>query len=188
MPLVGGLVTSRTSTKSGPKKMCPSSEDFVTSQTSTKCGPKMCPLSEDFVTSRTSTKYGPKMCPSSEDFVTSRTSTRYGPKMCPSLEDFATSRAFDQVLSDMCRSSRQITITFEKKADFWYPQYERYLSHFEGQHNRNIEPNSIKMTLITSTMQRQTNDELRKQQSMPNDAALYINGIRYRFIAFTWTI
>jgi len=23
---------------------------------------------------------------------------------------------------------------------------------------------------------------------MPNDAALYINGIRYRFIAFTWTI
>jgi hypothetical protein len=97
-------------------------------------GPKVRPSSEDFVTSRTSTKYGPKMCPSSEDFVTSRTSTKYGPKMCPSSEDFATSRAFDQVLSDMCRSSRQITITFEKKADFWYPQYERYLSHFEGQH------------------------------------------------------
>ena len=54
--------------------------------------------------------------------------------------------------------------------------------------NRNIEPNSIKMTLITSTMRRKTNDALRKQQSMPNDAALYINGIGNGFIAFTWTI
>jgi hypothetical protein len=44
------------------------------------------------------------------------------------------------------------------------------------------------MMHITSTMRRKTNDALRKQQSMPNDAALYINGIGYRFIAFTWTI
>ncbi len=42
--------------------------------------------------------------------------------------------------------------------------------------NQNIKPNSIKMTHITSTMQRKTNDTLRKRQSMPNDAALYING------------
>ncbi len=44
------------------------------------------------------------------------------------------------------------------------------------------------MTHITSTMRRKTNDPLRKQQSMLSDAALYINGIGYRFIAFTWTI
>jgi hypothetical protein len=54
--------------------------------------------------------------------------------------------------------------------------------------NWNIDPNSIKMMPITSTMRQKTNDALRKQQSMPNDAALYINGIGYRFIAFTWTI
>jgi hypothetical protein len=30
-----------------------------------------------------------------------------------------------------------------------------------------------------------TNDALRKQQSMPNDAALYIDGIGNWFIAFT---
>jgi hypothetical protein len=52
----------------------------------------------------------------------------------------------------------------------------------------NIEPNPIKMTHITSTMRWKTNDVLRKQQSMPNDAALYIDGIGYRFITFTWTI
>jgi hypothetical protein len=51
------------------QKICPSSEDFVTQRTSTKCGPKICPSSEDFVTLWTSTKCGPKMCPSSEYFV-----------------------------------------------------------------------------------------------------------------------
>ncbi len=54
--------------------------------------------------------------------------------------------------------------------------------------SRNIEPNLIKMTHITSTMRRKTNDALCEQQSMPNDAALYIDGMGYRFIAFTWTI
>jgi hypothetical protein len=34
-------------------------------------------------------------------------------------------------------------------------------------------------------MRQKTNDALRKQQSMPNDAALYIDGIGNRFIAFT---
>jgi hypothetical protein len=54
--------------------------------------------------------------------------------------------------------------------------------------SRIIEPKLIKMTHIASTMQQKTNDALRKQQSMPNDAALYINGIGNGFIAFTWTI
>ncbi len=52
----------------------------------------------------------------------------------------------------------------------------------------NIKPEPIKMTHITSTTGRKTNDALCKQQSMPNDAALYIDGIGSGFIAFTWTI
>ncbi len=41
------------------------------------------------------------------------------------------------------------------------------------------------MTHITSTTttRQKTNDALRKQQSMPNDAALYIDGIGNGFIA-----
>ena len=94
---------------------CPSSEDFVSSRTSTKCGQKnapligglclaadfdqmrskkMCPSLEDFVSSRTSTKCGPILRPSSEDFVSSRTSTKCGQKMRPSSEDFVASRTF----------------------------------------------------------------------------------------------
>jgi hypothetical protein len=53
---------------------------------------------------------------------------------------------------------------------------------------QNIEPKPIKMMHITSTMRRKTNAVLHKQQSMPNDAALYIDGIGNEFIAFTWTI
>jgi hypothetical protein len=52
----------------------------------------------------------------------------------------------------------------------------------------NTKPEPIKMMHITSTMRRKTNDALRKQQSMPNDAALYIGGLGNGFIAFTWTI
>jgi hypothetical protein len=54
--------------------------------------------------------------------------------------------------------------------------------------SRIIKPKPIKMTHITSTTQGKTNDALRKQQSMPNDAALYIDGRENGFIAFTWTI
>jgi hypothetical protein len=58
----------------------------------------------------------------------------------------------------------------------------------KDQKSWNTEPKPIEMMHITSTTQRKTNDALRKQQSMPNDAALYINGIGNGFIAFTWTI
>jgi hypothetical protein len=44
------------------------------------------------------------------------------------------------------------------------------------------------MAHIMSTMRQKTNGALCKQQSMPNDAALNINGIGNGFIAFTWTI
>jgi hypothetical protein len=43
------------------------------------------------------------------------------------------------------------------------------------------------MMYITSTTRQKTNDALHKQQSMPNDAALYINGLGNGFIAFTRT-
>ena len=56
----------------------------------------------------------------------------------------------------------------------------------EDQKSPNIEPETIKMTHITSTMQRKTNDAPRKQQSIPNDAALYIDGIGNGCIAVTW--
>jgi hypothetical protein len=52
----------------------------------------------------------------------------------------------------------------------------------------NIKPDLIKMTHIASTTRRKTNDALHKQQLMPNDAALFIDGIGNGFIAFTWTI
>jgi hypothetical protein len=43
--------------------------------------------------------------------------------------------------------------------------------------SQNVEPKPIKMTHITSTTQGKTNDALHKQQSKPNDAALYIDEI-----------
>ncbi len=92
-PSLEDFLSSQTLTKCGPI-LRPSSEDFVSSRTSTKCGPILRPSSEDFVSSWTSTKCGPILHPLSEDFVSSRTSTKCGQKMRPSLEDFVASRTF----------------------------------------------------------------------------------------------
>ncbi len=124
VPLIGGLCHVSEFNQIWSKKVCPLSEDFFTSQTLTKCGPKMCPLSEDFVTSQTLTKCGPKMCPSSEDFVTSRTFTKCSTKRCPTLEDFVTSRtlfSYDRTYAAV----QKITITLEKKA-YVNPQIGTY--------------------------------------------------------------
>ncbi len=48
--------------------------------------PKMCPSSEDFVTQRTSTKCGPNMCPSMGDFILLWGSTTYGSTTYSSLK------------------------------------------------------------------------------------------------------
>ncbi len=48
VPLVGGLCHAANFYQMWPK-MCPWSEDFVTQQTLTKCGPNMCLLTGDFV-------------------------------------------------------------------------------------------------------------------------------------------
>jgi hypothetical protein len=100
----------RTSSRSGlrpnvVKKNCPSSEDFFSSRTLTKCGPILRPLSEDFVSSRTSTKCGPILRPSLEDFVSSWTSTKCGPILRPSSEDFVSSRTLTKCGQKMRPSS-----------------------------------------------------------------------------------
>ena len=72
VPLIGGLYLIPDFDQMW-SKMCPSSEDFVSSRTSTKCGPILRPSLEDFVTSRTLDQIWPMIRPSLEDFVTSRT-------------------------------------------------------------------------------------------------------------------
>ena len=91
------------------KKNCPLSEDFVTQQTSTKCGPNICPSLEDFVTQRTSTKCGPNICPSLEDFVSQRTVTKCGREFFPTWK---TGHAADpdQMWSIKCRRSKESSL------------------------------------------------------------------------------
>ncbi len=57
---------------------------------------------------------------------------------------------------------------------------DREKSEYQAQSNKN---DAYHVHHVTKT-----NYALRMQQSMPNDAALYIDEIGYRFIAFTWTI
>ena len=77
--------------------LCPSSEDFVSSRTLTKCGPKNAPLIGGLCHAADFDQMWSKMCPSLEDFVSSRTLTKCGPIMRPLLEDFVTLRTFDQI-------------------------------------------------------------------------------------------
>ncbi len=70
-PLIGGCLT--VDFDQMWSKMCPSSKDFVSSWTSTKCGPILHTSLEDFVTLRTWDRIWPMMRPSLEDFVTSWT-------------------------------------------------------------------------------------------------------------------
>jgi hypothetical protein len=126
MPLVRGCVTQRTSAECGQNDAHDwSSEELVTQQTLAKCGKKGFPSSEDFVSLWTSTKCGPncaphlrtlshsglqpnvvqivpligglchtadfnqmwsKMCP----LISLQSSTKCGPNICPSSEDFVT--------------------------------------------------------------------------------------------------
>jgi hypothetical protein len=88
---------------------CPSSEDFVTQQTLTKCGPNCAPHQRTLSCSGLQPNVAqivplvgglchavdfdqmwPKMCPLSEDFFSLRTSTKCSPSICPSSEDFVT--------------------------------------------------------------------------------------------------
>ncbi len=77
--------------------LCPSLEDFVSSRTLTKCGPKNAPLIGGLCHAADFDQMWSEMCPSSEDFVSSRTSTKWGPIMRPSLEDFVMLWTFDQI-------------------------------------------------------------------------------------------
>jgi hypothetical protein len=83
----------------------------------------------------------------------------------------------------------KITITFKRKhRSMIFTVWKILITVVKTENSRKIEPELIKMTHITFTTWRKTNDALCKQQSMPNDAALYINGIGNGFIAFAWTI
>jgi hypothetical protein len=128
IPLIGGLSVTADFDQMWPKilieglchaadfdqlwpKMCPSSEDFVTQQTSTKCGPKCAPHRRTLSRSRLQPNVAqnvplirglchaadldqmwPEMCPSSEDFVTQRISTKCGPKCAPCRRTLSHSR------------------------------------------------------------------------------------------------
>jgi hypothetical protein len=65
VPLVGGFCHAADFDQMWPK-MSPSSEDYVTQRTSTKCGPNICPLTGNFVLVRGSTTYGLTMYSSSK--------------------------------------------------------------------------------------------------------------------------
>jgi hypothetical protein len=106
VPLIGGLCHAVNSDQMWPE-MCPSSEDFVTQRTLTKCGPKCAPCWRTLSCSRLQPNVAqnvplvrrlchtadfnqiwPEMCPSLEDFVTQQTSTKCDPNMCLSTGDF----------------------------------------------------------------------------------------------------
>jgi hypothetical protein len=101
VPLIGGLCHAADFNQMWPK-MCPSSEDFVTQWTLTKCGPKCAPhrrtlscsgLQPNMVQNvpligglchaADSDQMWLKVCPSLEDFVMQRTSTKCPPKCAP---------------------------------------------------------------------------------------------------------
>jgi hypothetical protein len=119
VPLIGGLCHAADFNQMW-SKLCPSSEDFVTQQTSTKCGPNCTPHWRTLSRSRLQPNVAQivllvgglchaadfdqmwsKMCPLLEDFVSLRTSTKCGPSICPLLEDFVTQRTSTKCGSNM---------------------------------------------------------------------------------------
>jgi hypothetical protein len=120
VPLIRGLCHAADFNQMWPK-LCPSSEDFVTQQTLTKCGPncaphwrtlsrsglrlnvaQIVPLIGGLCHAADFDQMWPKMCPLLEDFVSLWTSTKCGPCICPSLEDFVTQRASTKCGPNMC--------------------------------------------------------------------------------------
>ncbi len=114
--LVGGLCHAVDFNQMWPK-MCPSLKDFVTQQTSTKCGLKCAPHQRTLSCSRHWPNVAqnvplvgglyhtadfdqmcPKMCPLLEDFVTQRTSTKCGPKCAPCWRTLSHSRLWPNVV------------------------------------------------------------------------------------------
>ncbi len=101
MPLVQGLCLTADFDKMW-SKLCPSSDDFVTQWSSTKCGPSCAPhwrtLSPSVLQPNVAQivpligglchaadfdQMWPKLCPSLEAFVTQRTLTKCGPNCAP---------------------------------------------------------------------------------------------------------
>jgi hypothetical protein len=79
---LGGLVTHRTLTKCGRKRL-PLIGGFCHTADTDQMWSKYCPSSEDFVTQRTLTKCGREFLSHVKDFVTQRTPTKCGPNIAP---------------------------------------------------------------------------------------------------------
>jgi hypothetical protein len=122
MPLVGGLFLTADFDQMW-SKFCPSSEDFVTQRTLTKCGPNCAPHWRTLSCSRLQSNLAQivplvgglchtedfdqmwsEMCPLLEDFVSLRTLTKCGPNICPMLEDFVIWRTSTKCGPNMCPS------------------------------------------------------------------------------------
>jgi hypothetical protein len=120
VPLIGGLCHAMDFNQMWPK-LCPSSEDFVTQRTSTKCVPncaphrrtlsssgfqpnvaQIVPLVGGLCHAADFNQMWSKMCPLLEDFVSLLTLTKCGPTICPSSEDFVTQRTLAKCGPNMC--------------------------------------------------------------------------------------
>ncbi len=188
VPLVGGLCLTVDFYQMW-SKMCPSLEDFVSLQTSTKCGSKcapcwrtlshcglrpmwsgICPSLEDFVSLRTLTRCGPNMCPSLEDFVMLQTLTKCGPNMCPSTKDFVLLWSLTRYGSTMYSSSKMAGTKQSVSKHQSTRNWNRHLwlrchmiNTLEGIHTN--EPRQKMMHLVSITRQ-MTNDADRTQPSL----------------------
>jgi hypothetical protein len=197
-PLIGGLchaadfdqMWSKTIEKhlSNPRTkdlLCPSSENFVSPQTLTKCGPKNAPLIEGLCHAVDFNQMWSEMCPSLEDFVSSRTLTKCGPIMRPSLEDFVMLQTFDQIWSIMrpsledfvasrtflTNSSRSTNIQVKTNL-FDRPELLKG-SSFAEKHHMTQASTKDDTTCVHANLS--TNDADCARQSQPNSTASYNN-------------
>ncbi len=118
-PLIGGLCHAADFDQMWPK-LCPSSQDFVTQQTLTKCGPKCVPHRRTLSRSglwQNMAQIVPfvgglchaadfdqmwsKMCPLSEDFVMQRTLTKRGPNRAPHWRTLSCSGLWPNVVQNV---------------------------------------------------------------------------------------
>ncbi len=168
VPLVGGLCHAADFDQMW-SKMCPSLEDFVSLQTSTKCGPSICTLSEDFVTQRTSTKCGPNMCPLMDDFVLLLSLTTYGSAMYSSSKKASTKQLDSNPESTQNYNCRlQLCCHVIKML-------------------RGIQANKPQQRNDGSCIHHTTNDKWRGLHTTVTDTSLYSMREESILIVFTWT-
>ncbi len=149
VPLIWGLCLTLDFNQMWPK-MCPSSENFVTQRTSTKCGPKCAPcwktlwcgglwpnvaqnvpLVRGLCHAVDFNQMWPEMRPSLEDVIMQQTSTKCGPKCAPCWRTLS-HRGLWSMWPKICPSSEDFVMqwTLTKCGPKWAPRW-RTLSHSE---------------------------------------------------------